>query len=203
MAERIGVFGGSFNPIHMGHLVIAEEARQEFQLSRVLFIPTGDTPGKKMRGGIMKQHRYDMVKLAIAGNDKFFVSDIEIKREGPSYTVDTIRELKTMYPEGTEFYFIAGTDSIADLPTWKYNKELLTSCDFICTSRAGSEERIKSSMKYFGELGEKKIHFLRTPELEISSTALRRLMREARSVRYLMPDAVIEYIHSHYLYTTI
>ncbi len=203
MAERIGVFGGSFNPIHMGHLVIAEEARQVFRLSHVIFIPTGDTPGKILRGDITKQNRYDMVKLAISGNDRFRVSDIEIKREGPSYTVDTIHELKKIYPAGTEFYFIAGTDAIADLPTWKYNDELLASCDFICTSRAGSEERVKSAMRYFGEIGEKKIHFLRTPELEISSTALRRLLREARSVRYLIPDAVIEYIRAHHLYTTI
>ncbi len=203
MAERIGVFGGSFNPIHMGHLVIAEEARQVFQLAHVIFIPTGDTPGKILRGDITKQNRYDMVRLAIEGNDRFRVSDIEIRRAGPSYTVDTIHELKKIYPVGTEFYFIAGTDAIADLPTWKYNAELLDSCDFICTSRAGSEERVKSAMRYFGDIGEKKIHFLRTPELEISSTALRRLMREARSVRYLIPDAVIAYIREHHLYTTI
>lgn len=199
MAERIGIFGGSFNPIHIGHLVIAEAARQEFCLSRVIFIPTADTPGKPLRGSD-KYARYRMVELAVADNPHFTVSPIELEREGPSYTVDTIRQMKKEAAPGTEFYFIAGTDAVADLPTWKYNRELLETCHFICASRSGDEARIKESVKYFGELGLKKIHFLRTPELEISSTILRGLIRADRSVRYLMPDAVIRYIEEKELY---
>lgn len=199
MAKRLGIFGGSFNPIHIGHLVIAEAAWQEFHLEKVIFIPTADTPNKAMYH-IDKHMRYKMVELAIEDNPHFFISPIEMERDGPSYTVDTIRQLKKEEPEGTEFYFIAGTDAVADLPTWKYNRELMETCDFICASRPGDEDKIKQSVRYFGSLGLQKIHFLRTPELEISSTILRGLIRSDRSVRYLMPDRVISFIQNNQLY---
>lgn len=199
MARRIGVFGGSFNPIHIGHLVIAEAAWQEFALEHVLFIPTADTPNKTMHH-IDKYTRYHMVELAIADNPHFVISPIELERKGPSYTVDTIRLLKEEAPADTEFYFIAGTDAVADLPTWKYNRELLASCHFICASRPGDVEKVRRSVRYFGALGRQKIHFLRTPELEISSTILRGLIRADRSVRYLIPEPVIGYIREKQLY---
>lgn len=199
MAARIGLFGGSFNPIHMGHLVIAEAAWQEFSLERIVFIPTADTPGKEMHH-IPKEDRYHMVELAIGGNPRFSISDIEMKREGPSYTVDTIRELSRTAAPGTEFYFIAGTDAVADLPTWKFNRELLESCHFICASRPVDASRVRETVAYFGTLGKEKIHFLRTPELEISSTFLREEIAGGRSPRYLMPDGVISYIKERRLY---
>lgn len=199
MARRIGVFGGSFNPIHIGHLVIAEAAWQEFALEHVLFIPTADTPNKTMHH-IDKYTRYRMVELAIADNPHFVISPIELERKGPSYTVDTIRLLQEEAPADTEFYFIAGTDAVADLPTWKYNRELLASCHFICASRPGDVEKVRRSVRYFGALGRQKIHFLRTPELEISSTILRGLIRADRSVRYLIPEPVIGYIREKQLY---
>lgn len=199
MARRIGVFGGSFNPIHIGHLVIAEAAWQEFALEHVLFIPTADTPNKAMHH-IDKYTRYRMVELAVADNPHFIISPIELERKGPSYTVDTIRLLKADAPADTEFYFIAGTDAVADLPTWKYNRELLASCHFICASRPGDVEKVRRSVRYFGALGRQKIHFLRTPELEISSTILRGLIRADRSVRYLIPEPVLAYIQEKQLY---
>lgn len=199
MAWRIGVFGGSFNPIHIGHLVIAEAAWQEFALEKVLFIPTADTPNKPMHH-IDKYLRYHMVEIAVKDNPHFEISPIEIERDGPSYTVDTIRLLQRRFPDGTEFYFIAGTDAVAGLPSWKYNRELLESCQFICASRPGDEDRLKQTIRYFGPMGLEKIHFLRTPELEISSTILRGLIRADRSVRYLIPDAVISFIHENQLY---
>ena len=198
MAERIGVFGGSFNPIHIGHLVIAEAARQEFKLEKVLFIPTGDTPNKTMHH-IDKYARCRMVELAVEDNPFFAVSHMELERKGPSYTVDTIRILQEQM-KNAEFYFIAGTDAVADLPAWRYNKELLEACHFICASRPGNEDKLRETVRYFGDLGLSRIHFLRTPELEISSTILRGFIRADRSVRYLMPDAVIRYIHDHQLY---
>ena len=199
MAKRIGIFGGSFNPIHIGHLVIAEAAWQEFQLSQVIFIPSGDTPNKDMHH-IDKHLRYTMVEKAIEGNPHFHISPIERDRQGPSYTVDTIRLLQKQYGDAYEFYFICGTDAVADLPTWKYNKELLESCHFICASRPGNEEKIEQSIDYFGTLGQKKIHFLRTPELAISSTILRNRIGKNKSVRYFIPEAVIQYIQEHHLY---
>lgn len=199
MAKRIGIFGGSFNPIHVGHLVIAEAAWQEFHLDHVVFIPTGDTPGKSMHD-ISKEDRYRMTELAIEGNPRFRISPIEVNREGISYTVNTIRTLREELGDSCEMYFIAGTDAVADLPTWKYNRELLESCHFICARRPGSEEKIKNTIAYFGSLGEAKIHCLLTPELAISSTILRDWAAKGKSLRYLMPDAVISYIRERGIY---
>ena len=114
--------------------------------------------------------------------------------------MDTIRILQREFGDEYEFYFICGTDAVADLPTWKYNRELLSACHFICASRPGNENEIQKSIDYFGELGRKKIHFLKTPELAISSTILRDWIAEKRSVRYLIPDAVIDMIRSNKLY---
>lgn len=199
MVKRIGVFGGSFNPIHIGHLVIAESAWQEFNLEKVIFIPTGDTPNKGMHE-INKYDRYSMVNEAIQGNSHFTISPIERDRSGVSYTVDTLHLLRKQYDKEIEFYFICGTDALADLPTWKYNKELLSICHFICASRPGYEEELKKSVEFFGELGREKIHFLRVPELEISSTILRDLLAQNKSARYFIPDKVIRFIKDHHLY---
>ncbi len=199
MAERIGIFGGSFNPIHVGHLVIAEAAWQEFSLRKVIFIPSGDTPNKDMHH-IDKHLRYQMTERAIEGNRHFLISPIERDRSGPSYTVDTIRMLQKEFGDEYEFYFICGTDAVADLPTWKYNKELLESCHFICASRPGNEVQIQKAITYFGELGKEKIHFLRTPELDISSTILRNWIAQGKSVRYFIPDTVITCMKEHHLY---
>ena len=176
MAKRVGVFGGSFNPLHIGHLIVAEAAWQEFNLEQVVFVPTGDTPHKNMH----------------------HISKID--RKGLSYTVDTIKQLHAEWGSEYDIYFIAGTDAVADMPTWKYNEELLDSCHFICASRPSSEERIKQAVAYFGKKGCEKIHFLRTPELEISSTILRKWIASNRSVKYMIPDSVIQYINIHNLY---
>ena len=167
MSRRIGIFGGSFNPIHIGHLVIAEAAWQEFSLDKVIFVPTGDTPNKDMHH-ISKYMRYEMVAKAIEGNSRFAISSIERDRTGPSYTVDTIHMFREQFGKEDQLYFICGTDSIADLPNWKYNVELLKCCEFISASRPGNEEEIIRSVSYFGDLGKEKIRFLRSSELNIS-----------------------------------
>lgn len=199
MSRRIGIFGGSFNPIHIGHLVIAEAAWQEFSLDKVIFVPSGDTPNKDMHH-ISKYMRYEMVAKAIEGNSRFDISPIERDRMGPSYTVDTIHMFREQFGKEDQLYFICGTDSIADLPNWKYNVELLKCCEFISASRPGNEEEIIRSVSYFGNLGKEKIHFLRSPELNISSTILRELIARNKSVKYLIPDAVIQFIQENDLY---
>lgn len=199
MSRRIGIFGGSFNPIHIGHLVIAEAAWQEFSLDKVIFVPSGDTPNKDMHH-ISKYMRYEMVAKAIEGNSRFAISPIERDRMGPSYTVDTIHMFREQFGKEDQLYFICGTDSIADLPNWKYNVELLKCCEFISASRPGNEEEIIRSVSYFGDLGKEKIHFLRSPELNISSTILRELIAKNKSVKYLIPDAVIQFIQENDLY---
>lgn len=202
MSRRIGIFGGSFNPIHIGHLVIAEAAWQEFSLDKVIFVPSGDTPNKDMHH-ISKYMRYEMVAKAIEGNSRFAISPIERDRMGPSYTVDTIHMFREQFGKEDQLYFICGTDSIADLPNWKYNIELLKCCEFISASRPGNEEEIIRSVSYFGNLGKEKIHFLRSPELNISSTILRELIAKNKSVKYLVPDAVIQFIQENDLYKDI
>lgn len=199
MSRRIGIFGGSFNPIHIGHLVIAEAAWQEFSLDKVIFVPSGDTPNKDMHH-ISKYMRYEMVAKAIEGNSRFAISPIERDRMGPSYTVDTIHMFREQFGKEDQLYFICGTDSIADLPNWKYNVELLKCCEFISASRPGNEKEIIRSVSYFGDLGKEKIHFLRSPELNISSTILRELIAKNKSVKYLVPDAVIQFIQENDLY---
>lgn len=199
MEKCIGVFGGSFNPIHIGHLILAESARQEFHLEKVIFIPTGDTPNKDMHY-VDKIDRFHMVELAIQGNPYFEISSIEMERTGPSYTVDTIHQVKKMIGYEYKIYFLAGTDAVADLPTWKYNKKLLSICDFICAGRPGSTDKLNKSVSYFGELGKEKIHFLKMPELEISSTDLRRRIENNMSVTYMIPDGVIKYIKEKQIY---
>lgn len=197
--KRIGVFGGTFNPIHFGHLIIAEAVREEYKLEKIIFIPSA-VPPHKQKNVLCAKHRYAMAALAILNNPYFTISDIEMRRSGPSYTVDTIKELKEIYGDNVEFYFIAGTDTIHELPTWKYINELLELCHFVGATRPDGSEVIDSVIEYFGELGKAKIHHLHTPELEISSTDLRNRLQNGRSVRYMLPKDVIRYIEEHNIY---
>lgn len=197
--KRIGIFGGTFNPIHFGHLIIAEGVREEYNLDKIIFIPSA-MPPHKTKGVLAAKHRYAMVALAILHNPYFMISDIEMRREGLSYTVDTIRALREIYGDETEFYFIAGTDTIHELPTWKYIDELLELCNFVGATRPDGSEVIDSVIDYFGEVGKKRIHRLQTPELEISSTDLRNRLQEGRSVRYMIPKSVIRYIEENNIY---
>lgn len=197
--KRIGIYGGTFNPIHFGHLITAEAVREEFHLHKIIFVPTANPP-HKTSDVLDAHHRYAMTALAILNNPYFIISDVELKREGYSYTIDTIRHFKEEYGEDTNFFFIAGTDTIHELPTWKYIHELLKLCHFVGATRPDGSETIDNIIDYFGRLGTEKIHRLDTPELEISSTDLRARLRSGRSVRYMIPSAVIEYIKDNEIY---
>lgn len=197
--RKIGVFGGTFNPIHIGHLITAEAVREEYGLEKIIFIPAAEPPHKRF-GVVSAEHRYNMTALAIMYNPYFCLSDIEMRRKGYSYTIDTIKHLRSEYGEETEFYFIAGTDTIHDLPNWRFIDELLELCHFVGATRPDGSKIINSVIEYFGEIGEKNIHRLETPELEISSTDLRRRLRKGRSVRYMIPLPVIRYIEEHKIY---
>lgn len=135
---KIGLFGGSFNPIHRCHLVVAESARNRLDLDAVLFVPTGDPPHKPSTEYIASAHRLEMLKLAIAPYPYFQVSDIELQRPTKSYSIDTVRELRRHYPVDTEFVFVIGLDAFRELPSWKEPHALLSSCDFAVVARAGS-----------------------------------------------------------------
>lgn len=195
---RLGVMGGTFNPIHLGHLMIAEEARQAFHLKKVLFVPSYITPNKDVCGATAEQ-RLAMTRLATADNPYFTVSDMEMRRRGNSYTVDTLRLLKEIYGPSHSLYFISGTDTIHDLHNWNNPEEILSLCQFIGATRPDGSEQIDSIISSFGELG-KNILKLLVPTMEISSTELRRRIRLGLSVRYMMPSAVVEYIRKNGVY---
>lgn len=198
--RRIGIFGGTFNPIHNGHLLIAEAAREEYGLERVVFVPASHPPHKDRRHIAPNRLRCDMVRLAIDDNPFFFVSDVELLREGPSYTVDTMRYFHERYRENTEFYFIMGTDTLLDLPTWKYADELMELTHFLSALRPRYHTDLSALTKRFGESARGKIHFLHTPEMEISATDLRHRLVTGQSTRYLLPSAVQEYIQANGIY---
>lgn len=195
---RMGIMGGTFNPIHLGHLMIAEEARQTFHLDKILFVPSYVTPNKQVSGATAAQ-RLEMTRLAVADNPCFAVSDIEIKRQGRSYTVDTLREIKELYGPSYILYFISGTDTIQDLPNWHRPEEILSLCQFVGATRPDGSQSIGQVIDHFGELG-KHILKLTVPTMQISSTELRRRIANGQSVRYMMPPAVVEYIRKNGVY---
>ena len=202
MAEKkkVGILGGTFDPIHVGHLMTAEAVRDEYHLDKVIFIPAAVPPHKQNQDVTEAMHRYVMTVLATCSNPNFEVSDIEMNRPGPSYTIDTIRELLERFGEDTEFYFITGADAIQEIHTWDRIEELLEMCHFIGASRQGclpDGNQIKAS---FGELGKRKIHRLETPELEISSTDIRNRIKKGYSIKYIVPTAVEQYIYKQGLY---
>lgn len=195
---RMGIMGGTFNPIHLGHLMIAEEARQTFHLDKILFVPSYVTPNKQVSGATAVQ-RLEMTRLAVADNPCFAVSDIEIKRQGRSYTVDTLREIKKLYGPSYILYFISGTDTIQDLPNWHRPEEILSLCQFVGATRPDGSQSIGQVIDHFGDLG-KHILKLTVPTMQISSTELRRRIANGQSVRYMMPPAVVEYIRKNGVY---
>ena len=191
--KKYGIFGGSFNPIHYGHLMICEYIKEEMGLDKVIFIPTGNPPHKEI--DVSAEDRYQMVKLAIASNPDFEISDIETTRVKLSYTVDTIKELKKTYKE-EKLYFLIGLDSLFQLKTWKKIKDLSREIEFVVAQRPGylDEENIKREIEFLRESYGTKITLIKTPLYEISSTDLRQRIKEDKSLRYLIPEKVIDYI---------
>ena len=200
VTRRIGIMGGTFDPIHVGHLMTAEAVRDEFGLDKVLFIPAAVPPHKLDQQVTDARHRYLMTVLATTSNPHFDVSSIEMDRPGPSYTIDTIYELRRQYGENTDLFFITGADAIAEIPTWDRIEELLGLCQFIAATRPGFLPNVDNIKEYFGELGSARIHRLETAELEISSTNLRVRLKRGFSIKYIVPPAVEDYIYKEGLY---
>ena len=197
--KRVGIFGGTFDPIHIGHLIVAETIMDEFHLDKVVFIPAAVPPHKLDRQISPAKHRYMMTMLATCSNPRFQVSDMEMHRQGPSYSRDTLAQLIKEHGSDTEFYFIVGADSVENLHTWNRIDELLTMCHFIGASRPGCMPDMEKIVQRFGPLAEK-IHCLETPELEISSTEIRHRVGQKRTIRYIVPETVEQYIYKEKLY---
>jgi len=189
---RLGIFGGTFNPIHLGHLLIAADAAEAFHLDRVVFIPAATPPHKRPRVLAPAAQRLRMVKLAIRGNPRFTCSDIEVRRGGPSYSVETLRHLRSAMPRA-RFFFIIGSDSLRELHRWKEARELVKLCEFICVTRPG--ERIARC-----RLRGARIHRLTGHPANVSSTDIRNRVARGATTRYLLPDAVRRHIERHRLY---
>lgn len=192
--------GGTFDPLHYGHLVAAEMARHEFTLEKVIFIPTGNPPHKENQKVTPPLDRYEMVKRAIVNNPFFEVSPIEMEREGYSYTVDTLRMLHQEYPEH-QLYFITGADAFREIFTWKDVHSVLSLCHFIGASRPGFEpdEFLKELERIYPEFLPH-MHLLDVPALAISSTDIRQRVKKGKPIRYLLPESVREYILEKGLY---
>lgn len=196
-AYRLGIMGGTFNPIHHGHLVAAEIIREEFKLEEVLFVPSGKPPHKENNNEIaLPEHRWMMTILATASNEYFSASAIEVERKGESYTADTLLELKKIYGSKVEMYFISGADAIAEISTWHKTKDLPKRAKFIAASRPGYKlnwEKIDPGFREYTCL-------IEIPALAISSTAIRQRIREHKTIKYLVPEVVEKYIYKNKLY---
>ena len=197
---KIGIMGGTFDPIHLGHLATAEAVREIFSLDEILFIPAARPPHKLDRSITDEHHRLAMTRLATHSNKFFRVSDLELKRTGLSYTLDTVNELHKIFGSSTELFFIIGADSLADLSKWHAARELVAKCHFIATTRQGVDVDFSAVEKFFGAAAIEHIHRVTTPGLEISSTDIREKVRQRRSIKYLVPEVVEEYIAREELY---
>jgi len=180
----IGLFGGTFDPVHVGHLIIADAIRIAASLDTVIFIPSARPPHKGDTTLFSAQERFAMLKLAVQGNTSFHASDIEMKREGLSYTIDTIRELKRLHPDTTEFTFIVGVDNLREMQMWKNPREILDECRVIAAKRICDTDRPVSPWI------RDKVETIDVPLIEVSSSLIRQRIRSGRSIRYLVPELV-------------
>ena len=188
---RLGVMGGTFDPIHHGHLVAASEVASMFELDEVVFVPTGEPWHKPAAQRVSPaEHRYLMTVVATASNPRFTVSRVDIDRPGPTYTIDTLRDLKAARPEA-ELFFITGADAMAQILSWKDIQELWSLAHFVGVTRPGH---------VLENMGREDVSLMEVPAMAISSTDCRRRVAEGKPVWYLVPDGVVQYIAKHRLY---
>jgi nicotinate-nucleotide adenylyltransferase len=199
VSPRLGILGGTFDPIHHGHLVAAQEVLYQLRLDRVLFMPAGDPPHKPSRPVSPAPHRVRMVELGTAGQAGFAVSRVDVDRPGPHYTVDTLQLLHQKWGPGTSLYFIEGTDSLADILTWYRPERLIELAELAVVERPGVALDLDELEQRLPGLRER-IHWVRMPSLEISSTGLRARVREGRPISYLLPATVEAYVREQGLY---
>ncbi|SNB47856.1 nicotinate-nucleotide adenylyltransferase [Geobacter sp. DSM 9736] len=211
---KIGIIGGTFNPVHNAHLRIAEEVRDWFGLDRVIFIPAAVPPHKPIYGDLPFIHRYEMVRLAIAANPHFTVSDMEQQRGGTSYSIDTLRALRRAY-QNDSLYFVIGSDSFLEIGSWREYQGIFGCCNIIVVERPGAavtdphkalpvavagEFSYLEAERQLSHCSGNSVYFRTGAPLDISSSAIRELASRGRSIRYLVPDAVEHYIKEKRLY---
>lgn len=198
--NKIAIMGGTFNPIHNGHLVAAEAVRQELDIDTVIFIPTGNPPHKESNP-MYNEHRYLMTVLATVTNPQFEVSRIELDRSGKTYAIDTVREVKELYGKNCKLYYITGADAIAQILTWKSPEKLLSQCCFVAVTRPGYDKTsLQKTISNLEENFRGNIITLEIPALSISSTDIRNRVHSSKTIKYLVPESVEEYISKFNLY---
>jgi nicotinate-nucleotide adenylyltransferase len=193
--RRVGVMGGTFDPIHHGHLVAASEVQSWFNLDEVVFVPTGEPWQKAAREVTPAEHRYLMTVIATASNPRFTVSRVDIDRGGPTYTIDTLRDLSAAMPD-TDLMFITGADALAEIFTWRDAAELFALAHFVGCTRPGYE----MDQAMLDGIPPERVTILEIPALTISSTDCRDRTAKGEPVWYLVPDGVVQYIAKHKLY---
>jgi len=199
--RRLGLFGGTFDPPHFGHLVVAQDAVERLALDRLLFVVAGLPPHKVGQRLSPPELRLEMVRAAVAGNPAFGVSAVEMERHGPTYTVDTLRTLREMHPK-TELFFLLGTDQLAEFHEWREPEDIVSLATLVAMAREGAAVDPVSTMILPADL---KVDFVRIPvtRLDVSSTDIRSRVQEGRSVRYLVPPEVHRIMEDHGLYRSI
>ncbi len=198
--KRIGIMGGTFNPIHIGHLILAENAYQILELDSIIFMPTGCSYLKDPSTILDASTRMELVSAAVEGNDHFAVSDHEIRKRGNTYTSETLTELNEIYP-GNKWYFIIGEDSIYNIETWHDSQTIFDKCILVVAPRGHEpDERLLSIVKHLESECNSSIQLLDTPDIDISSSMIRDNLREGRGIRYYVPEAVLNIIQSKGLY---
>ena len=198
--KRVGIMGGTFNPIHIGHLIIAEAAYEAYDLDEVLFVPSGVSYMKDQSEILDAKKRVHMTGLAIEDNPHFALSTIEIDRDGNSYSYETLETLRKQNPN-TEYFFLVGSDTLFALETWKHPEILLPSCTILVAVRNGVPmEKMQEHAKYLEEKFGGSIQLLTTPNIEISATDIRNRIAANRNVKYFVPDSVLQFIEKNSLY---
>ena len=188
--KRIGILGGTFNPIHIGHLTIAEMVYERLRLDKVIFVPSNLPPHKSGKNVASAKDRYHMVRLGVRGNPRFEVSDYEIKKRGKSYSIETVSHFRDRYPAGTKLFFIIGSDLLPTLRAWKRIDEILKVVSFVSVNRPGFKEK-KSKIK---------VRSITIPGLQTSSSYVRERITSGKTVKYLVPESVLSYIEKKKLY---
>jgi len=200
---NIGVMGGTFDPIHNGHLVVAEETRVRLNLAEILFVPAGQPWLKTNRAILAAEHRMQMVRLAIAAKPYFKLSAVEIERTGPSYTVDTMAELQSQFGAGNKLFFILGWDNLAELPQWHEPSRLITMCYLVAVPRPGYPPPDLDSLEAIIPGLTQRVTLFDNPQIDISASVIRDRVARGLSIRHLVPEPVERYIREQRLYAAV
>jgi nicotinate-nucleotide adenylyltransferase len=199
LRKRLCLFGGTFNPVHQGHLAMAEVALEQFALDQVIWVPAGHPPHKPLLGGVTSEERLEMVRLTIAGNSKFSLSLVDINRSGSSYAIDTLSLVKAGNPDARWFWLI-GQDSLVDLPTWFRANELIASCEWIIAPRSGQQNELSRQLSVFEIQFGQQFWLLKDFSMNISSTAIREALKNGQSTETWLLSSVSEFIFKNKLY---